>query len=128
MKVILAIVIHFIVPVTGLKLYLFVCQRMKDSNIEYPPFIPFFILFFTYGTFTLIVLTLCFWYWSGAASLGAAYLMLLAPILMFLLVIILFPKRKLSRYHYSAFIASAGYVVLIGFIWAGVLYLNNTNP
>jgi hypothetical protein len=51
-------------------------------------------------------------YWSGMASLGVAYLMFIAPVVMTAVAIKLYLKRKVSFYHCGSFLACAGYVLL----------------
>jgi hypothetical protein len=128
MKIVVATLIHFIYPLIGVQLYLWLYQRMKAGNLESPPVIPYFILFFTYGGFFGIILTVLFWYWSGMASLFTAYLLILAPIVMLITASQLFQKRKLSPYHSSAFVASISYILVIGVVWFGIIYLKVTKP
>lgn len=113
MEAVRGILINFLVPLVGLSVFLSVRDRMREKEIERPPVVPFFIIFATYGGVLMVVLTDLFWYWSGMASLGAAYLMFLAPFLMTALAIILYNQRRISRYHHIAFIASVVYPSLV---------------
>jgi hypothetical protein len=61
----------------------------------------------------MVALTELFWYWSGMASLGVAYLMLLAPVVMAILAVMLYRQRRLSRYHFGSFIASVVYPCVV---------------
>jgi hypothetical protein len=124
MEFVVTILIYLVVPVIGLKLYFFLCQRMKDSNVESPPLAPLFLLFVSYGGWLLVILTSLFWKWSGMATLGIAYLVLLAPIIMLILTLLLFRQRKLSIYHRSTFVASIAYFGMLGFIWLGRMISN----
>jgi hypothetical protein len=123
MEYVSAMLIHMVVPLLGLKVYLFLCQRMKDHDLESPPLIPLFFCFLTYGGWLVVLLTAVFWRWSGMATLGIACLLFLAPLLMLSLAFRLFRQRKLSLYHRSAFVASAGYIVMPGLIYFGKMYL-----
>jgi hypothetical protein len=109
--------LYFVVPLTGLKFYLFVCQRMKEREIASPPVVPLFLLFATYAGWLVVLLTSLFWFWSGMAAPGFAYLVLLAPVLMLIQASPLFRQRKFSCYHYSTFVGSSAYFVLPGLIW-----------
>jgi hypothetical protein len=106
-----AILIHFVVPASGLGLYWRLRERMIETGIPKAPVIPFFILFATYGGWLLVGLTLLFWYWSGMATLGLAYLTLIAPIVMLALAVRLYKQRNLSTFHFGAFAASAVYIL-----------------
>jgi hypothetical protein len=117
------ILIHLVVPLAGVGLFLHLRRKMLDAGIEEPPIILLFFLFATYGGMIVALLTALFWYWSGMATLGLAYLLLAAPIVTLALAIALFRRRRLSGYHAAAFWLSAGYVpwlLLLGI--ARVLY------
>jgi hypothetical protein len=122
-----AILTHLVVPLVGLKSYLWLCQRMKDSHIEAPPFVPLFLLFFSYGGWLMVLLTKLFWFWSGMASLDLACLVLLAPIIMLILAFLMFRQRKLSVYHLSTFAGSLAYFVMLGLLWLGTLIFKSIN-
>ena len=64
----------------------------------------------------MVVLTSLFWYWSGMASLGAMYLILIAPVIMTLLAIVLFRQRRLSQHHFGSFIASGMYPCVLAVV------------
>lgn len=114
MRFLIPFLIYLVVPLSGFGLYLWLVRRMQASAVPSPPIIPLFLLFASYGGWLLIGLTLRFWYWSGMALLGLMALVLLAPIVLLGLVAYLFPRRNLSPFHLVAFIASAGYVIVIG--------------
>ncbi|MCG3160519.1 MAG: hypothetical protein JMDDDDMK_01588 [Acidobacteria bacterium] len=105
-------IIHIGVPAAGSLVYLWLRNRMRKENIEEPPDIALFILFVTYGGWLMEALTLLFWRWSGMALLGIMYLAFIAPVVMIVLAIKLYPKRKLSPYHRGSFIACAVYALL----------------
>jgi hypothetical protein len=112
MEIVTAILIHLVVPLIGLSVFLRLRHKMLEAEIENPPVIPLFIIFATYGGWLMIVLTLLFWYWSGMALLGALYLMFLAPLVMIVVAVWSYRNRRLSRYHYGSFLASAGYPII----------------
>jgi hypothetical protein len=110
MELLRFILIHGVVPLAGVALFLKLKQKMLEADIEEPPTLSLFILFATYGGWIVVILTALFWYWSGMATLGFAYLMLAAPIVTLALASALYRRRRLSGYHAAAFWLSAGYV------------------
>jgi hypothetical protein len=48
--------------------------------------------------------------WSGMATLGLAYLILIAPMVTLALTVRLYKQRNLSSFHFGAFAASAVYI------------------
>ncbi|HEY8461600.1 MAG TPA: hypothetical protein VIM99_14520 [Blastocatellia bacterium] len=104
--------IHFVIPASGLGLYWRLRGRMIEAGIARPPIVHFFVLFATYGGWLLVGLTSLLWRWSGMATLGLAYLMFIAPIIMLALALLLYKQRNLSLFHFGAFAASAVYILL----------------
>jgi hypothetical protein len=104
----------------GLVAFWILVRRMKSASIPSPPLIPYFVLFATVGGLLLILLTSYFWYWSGMASLGIIYLVLVAPFLTAFLAWTLRHQRVLSLFHQCAFIANIAYTCLtLAFVvWA----------
>jgi hypothetical protein len=93
---------------------------MSDQRIERPPVVPLFIICATWGGLLMVVLTVLFWRWSGMASLGFFYLVLVAPLVMAVLAVVLYRQRRLSTYHLGSFVASGIYPCIV--ITAVVLY------
>jgi hypothetical protein len=85
---------------------------MFKTGIPDPPIVPFFFLFATYGGWLLVILTALFLGWSGMATIGIAYLMFIAPLVMLALTIRLYKRRNLSGFHLCAFAASAAYILI----------------
>jgi hypothetical protein len=112
-----ATLIHLVIPASGLGLYWWLRGRMIKAGIPKPPIVPFFILFATYGGWLIVGLTFLLWYWSGIATLGLAYLIFIAPIVMLALTILLYGRRNLSPFHFGAFSASAVYILLPVGVW-----------
>ena len=123
MEVVKALLIYLVVPAAGLQWFLWLCDDMREEKIEHPPVVPLFIIFATYGGLLLVILTAFFWYWSGMASLGLAYLLFLAPIIMLILAWQLYPERKASRFHRAAFVASVAYIGIVICFIGSVLIL-----
>jgi hypothetical protein len=66
----------------------------------------------------LVILTVLFWVWSGAASLGVGYLVVIAPLLLIGIALRTRRERKLSVHHrftfWTAALYPAGVAVLLG--------------
>jgi hypothetical protein len=120
MEIVKALLIHLVLPAAGLQWFLWLRADMREEEIERPPVIPLFIIFATYGGLLLVILTALFWYWSGLASLGLAYLLFPAPLIMLVIAWRLYPERKLSRFHRAIFIASAAYIGIIACLVGGL--------
>jgi hypothetical protein len=112
-KIIAAIGVNLVIPLLGVIAYGLLCRRMWRMQIASPPFLSYFILFATFGGWLMVLLTALFWEWSGMASLGVFYLVLIAPFLTAFLAWKLNGRRALSGFHQSAFVASISYSCLI---------------
>lgn len=91
--------IHVFVPAGGVLAYFIVLHRMKKEHTPYPPFRSLLMVFANYGGVLLVLLTGLFWKWSAMASLGTAYLVLVAPLIMGAVAYKQFPTRAVSKYH-----------------------------
>jgi len=90
--------------------------RMKDKTIPRPPYISIGVLFLIYGGWIMIWVTSIFWKWSGLASLGIFFLILVAPFISLFLIIYFKKLRTLSVYHATVFKASIGYYPFLLFM------------
>lgn len=81
--------------------------------MQSPPIFPYLILFSAIGGWLLIFLTALFWRWSGMASLGVVYLLLIVPILTAVAAFRLRMHRVLSAFHQTAFVASIAYSLTV---------------
>ena len=115
-EVIIALTIHFFIPLTGLIYFLRLRKQMKKENIQSVPIVELFIIFVTYGGVILIVLTGLFWYWSGIASLGTFYLTLVAPIVMGIVAYHNRHTKAISKYHKWIHILGIAYAVIVPII------------
>lgn len=86
---------------------------MRKEGIEVVPLVSLAIIFFNYGGIVLILLTSIFWYWSGMASLGLFYLLLVAPITMIIIAAKYYRKRKMSTYFKWIFRSALLYIIAI---------------
>jgi hypothetical protein len=114
--------IHLLLPLLGFILFILLCNWMKRTGIQSPPFLSWFILFGIAGGWLTVFLTALFWRWSGMASLGIAFLMLIAPFLTAGIALGLRNRRSLSPFHRSAYLASIAYscvawIGLGGWLW-----------
>ena len=111
-KLIIAVIIHFILPVVGLLGWLYLIKKMKSTYIPESPIIETFIAFATYGGLILVVLTELFWEWSGMASIGVFYLIFAAPIIMIIISYRNYKKRAVSDYHFYTYISGLLYLAI----------------
>lgn len=85
---------------------------MQQPRLQHLPVTPLLLALVTYGGWLLVILTWLFWSWSGMATIGLAYLVFVAPILMGYVAWRLYDQRKQSQFHLMLFIACAFYPVL----------------
>jgi hypothetical protein len=110
------LLIYVLTPILGVGVFWALIHKMRSAMVVSPPVVPYFILFFTLGGWLTVLLTVWFWEWSGMASLGMLYLILVAPILTAFMSWRLRIQRKLSRFHAWAFYLSTACtcVVVVG--------------
>jgi hypothetical protein len=112
--------IYIVVPLLGLLAFVLLLRLMRRRNLSDPPAAAFFLLFFTLGGWLEVLLTAWLWEWSGMASLGVLYLLIIAPVLTAWVSWKLRTQRLLSGFHQWAFILNGTYpflaVVAIG-LW-----------
>ena len=112
LEIIITLTIHIFLPLIGLFYFIRLRARMKKEEIQNAPIIDLFTIFATYGGLLLIVLTPLIWKWSGMASLGAFYLIFVAPIAM---GVISYRHRKTklnSQYHKWTFLSGILYFAI----------------
>jgi len=78
----------------------------------------YFIIFFVYGGFLMVALTSLFWEWSGMASIGTLFLIAIAPFIMLVLAVILWPSRTKNKFSSYAFSLCAIYALIGGIAFA----------
>jgi hypothetical protein len=98
-EIIIALTIHLVIPLLGLIYFISVVRRMDRENVPDQPVAELFIIFSTYGGLLLVVLTALFWKWSGMASLGLFYLLLIAPVIMGVISYRHRATKGTSKYH-----------------------------
>ena len=113
-EIVTALGIHVMVPLIGIYFFIRLIRKIEQSEIPDPPYISMFMIFATYGGFLIVVLTTLFWKWSGMASIGYAYLILIAPFLMGYIAISNFKKKEVSIYHEWAYRAGMFFFPIVG--------------
>jgi hypothetical protein len=121
MNAVAGIGINLLVPLLGVISLVWLCRKMRRMLVQSPPFFTYFILFLTYGGWLMVVLTGLFWRWSGMASLGTFYLLLIAPLVTAAAAFSLRNRRTLSGFHRTAFIASIAHSGLMSMAFGGWL-------
>jgi hypothetical protein len=112
MELLIATLIHLVVPLAGLLLFLRLKHQMYQQQIPDPPITVLFLVFVTYGGWLMVILTGLFWQMSGMVTVGLAYLLLVAPLLMPVLAWCLYPARAKSKFHFGLFAACAAYLAI----------------
>ena len=111
-KTSIAIAVHLLLPLLGLVVFWLLRRKMLREKVKYAPVIDLFLIFATYGGLLLVVYTTYWWKWSGMASIGAAYLVVLAPIVMLVIGYRQYSNRSLSHYHAWVFTLALLYFIL----------------
>ncbi|MBI2512958.1 MAG: hypothetical protein HYV96_13345 [Opitutae bacterium] len=119
---VLAALIHLAVPATGVGAYFYLLRTMARRRISPEIWLPFLVIFAVYGAALVLLLTMLFWLWSGMASIGAAVLVFLAPLVMLAQTLVLWPKRQQSHFHATAFWLSFAYTPSIVVVWLVARY------
>lgn len=112
-ELVIALFIHFVVPMLGLIFYFYLLKRMKIESIKNPPNIALFLIVANYGGLFILILTLCFWYWSFMALIGSIYLVFIAPIVMLGISLFYLWKRNESKYHKITFYSALFYIPIL---------------
>lgn len=111
--IIIAVTVHFIVPLAGLLAYLGLVRRIKKEQVNDAPIRDLFLIFATYGGLLLVVLTSLLWKWSAMASLGTFYLLLGGP---FIMGYIAYKNRNRiteSKYHMWTYKSGLLYIPIL---------------
>jgi hypothetical protein len=121
-RLLIAIIIYFVTPIVGIYYYYRLYKKMVGEKIKNAPAIEFFILFATYGGVLITILTAVFWEWSGMASIGGFYLIIVAPIVMGIIAYSYRIRMHDSKYHKAVHDLSLGYLIVIPILFI-VAYL-----
>ena len=112
-QILIALFIHLLIPLAGIAFYTLICRRARREGASKVFQAELFFLFFVYGGWLLVVLTSLLWEWSGMASLGALFLLFIAPLTLIPISVHLWRTRKSSFIHMKAFQAAIGYYPLL---------------
>lgn len=96
METITTIFIYIIIPIIGIVLFFYFNHKLKPYENNELFTLKLITVFGCLGGLVLLFFTTVFWKWSGLASLGTAFLFLVAPILMALIAYDSFRKRKIE--------------------------------
>jgi hypothetical protein len=116
-KVVAGCAVNFFTPAVGVTLFALLVRRMQRAEVKSPPVISCFVLFATLGGWLLVLLTALFWEWSGMASLGALYLIVISPFVTAGMALNLHRSQALSVFHRIAYLASVAYSCLMLTLW-----------
>jgi hypothetical protein len=125
-EIIIALTIHLILPLAGLLWFLRIKKQMKNNNVSSPPTIELFLIFSTFGGLLLVALTALFGWWSGTASLGAFYLLLVAPIVMGIVSYRHRKTKEISRYHKWTYLSGLLYFAIAPLTFGLLILLETT--
>jgi len=105
------IFIYFILPLTGLAVYIKLAMKMQWETDD-PPYFSMFFLFYLYGGIFVMILTSLFWKVSGMVSILAFFLMLAGPVISIIIAVCNIKKKNDSIYHKWIFYSAVFYTVI----------------
>jgi hypothetical protein len=79
-----ALFIHLVVPLAGLIWYVKLSRNLRKRGAPAGLSKQLFIIFLCWGGVVLEALTAVFWQWSGLAAVGTFFLIIVAPVVLFL--------------------------------------------
>jgi len=95
--------IYILTPAVGLIAFLLLIRKIRRTRFDSFLELAYFLLFVALGGWLLVALTAQFLDWSGMASLGMFYLLLVAPFLSIITAWKLRNQRGRSALHLLAF-------------------------
>lgn len=81
-EILTALFIHLLVPTAGVCGYVLLYRKLRRQGAADLFLAQLFLIFFCWGGWLMLVMTSLFWRWSALASLGAAFLVFIAPVVM----------------------------------------------
>ena len=111
-EITIAFIIYLLVPFAGLMYYLRLYRLMKVENIPNAPAVGLFIIFATYGGLLLLALTSFGGVWSGLASIGTFYLLMVAPFIMSFITYRQRHTKAVSKYHKLTYLSALFYFIV----------------
>jgi len=86
---------------------------MLHEHVVDPPYTSLFLLFVMYGGLLLIISTAAFWEWSGMASIGLAFNVVIAPVIAGLIAWRYRNSKQASPYHLAVYRGGIGYFLAL---------------
>jgi hypothetical protein len=121
LDIILSIIAHFSLICTGITSFNILSHKLENQYAE-SPILQLFLIFGIYGGLTLFSLHILTWTWSGMASVGAATLIFIAPLIGLWVTNSLRKTKTLSRWHKTLFTLGLLYIP-IAIVILGSFYL-----
>jgi hypothetical protein len=121
LDIILSIIAHFSLICTGIASFNILSHKLEDCYSE-SPILQLFLIFVIYGCLALFSLHILTWTWSGMASVGAAALIFIAPLMGLWVTHSLRKNKTLSRWHKTLFTLGFLYIPIV-IVILGSLYL-----
>lgn len=114
----IAVLVYLIVPVIGFITFMWLVKQMKSRRIQNAPIDALLWIFGTYVGLLILTLASIIWplSWSGLASLGAFYLVIVAPFIMGIIAFRLRKSISLTVYHKWTFITALIYLAIMPLI------------
>lgn len=113
MKTLKGIALPLLILLVLLSWYLIKQRKdIKEGAIKIP-IVELFLIIVTYGVLLFMILITASGEWSALSSVGAFYLLIIAPLLMSLIAYALYNKYQLSKYYKWAYILSLLYFVIL---------------
>src|SRR4051812_36221951 len=109
--------IHLVVPLAGLIWYIKLCRQLRKRGAPAGLSTQLFIIFLCWGGVLLEALTGMFWHWSGLATVGTFFLILVAPVLLFFVTLGLERQKLQFTAQRNALYACYGYYALL-ILWS----------
>jgi hypothetical protein len=117
-EILTALFIHFLVPMAGVCGYALLCRKLRSQGASDAFLAQLFLIFFCWGGWLMLVMTSLFWRWSALASLGAAFLVFIAPVVMGITGVCLAKTPNASAAQRRAKTACFGYFGALAFLIA----------
>lgn len=115
MDYVIPIFIYLLIPILGVLLFLYLLSNHTQTEYSGKFGIKLFITFSCIGGLLITFLTNLFWHWSGIASLGMFFLVLVAPILMTIIGYDSYKNKDIvsERYLFFSSILFFGFLLLL---------------
>ena len=112
-EILIAVFIHLLVPLAGFGWFVVLSRRLRSQGATWGFVAQLAFVFLCLGGLVMIVLTALLWKWSGMASLGFFFLILVSPLAMTGIAIALHCAKSPRREQILLKRACLGYVGLM---------------